>query len=100
MNKSIGEKLAPILVEIEDTIWEFDAAEIGRPNYPIEAFRASIKIFMSVLMDKMWELQCNETLSFEDRCNMAQKAGEDLRKLVKIYTDIDTIELYNTINEN
>jgi hypothetical protein len=42
----------------------------------------------------MWELQENESLSIEDRCNMANKVGEDIRKLVKTYTDIDTHDLY------
>jgi hypothetical protein len=94
IKSDFGEKISPILTEIEDAIWEHDFAEIGKPNYPIEAFRASIKIFMSVLMDKMWELQNNENLSIEDKSNMAQKAGEDLRKFVKIYTDIDTHNFY------
>ena len=30
----------------------------------------------------------------EDRENMATKCGEDLRKFIKTYTDIDTFDLY------
>jgi hypothetical protein len=98
IKSKFGEKITPILIEIENAIWEHDFANIGKPNYSIEAFRASIKIFMSILMDKMWELQCNEKLNIEDKSNMAQKAGEELRKLVKTYTNIDTHSLYENNN--
>ena len=94
INNNFGKLISPVLIEIETAIWENDLREIGEPNYTNEAFRASIKIFMSILMDKMWELQCNENLSLEDKSNMAQKAGEDLRRLVKTYTDIDTHNFY------
>lgn len=92
---TIGQKLTPILEEIETTLWEY---EINFPNTPPEyeekAIGSACKILMSVCMDKMWTLQENETLDIEDRMNMAQKLGEDIRKLVKTYTNIDTHELY------
>ena len=79
--------------EIEEGLWEFESYG-DRPEYTIEGFRAGIKIFMSILMDKMWELQENEEMSQEDRENMAIKLGNDIRKLIKTYTDINTIDLY------
>jgi hypothetical protein len=94
MKSEFSKKISPILIEIEEAIWKHDLALIGKPNYSDEAFRASIKIFMSILMDKMWELQCDENMTIEDKSNMAQKAGEDLRKLVKTYTSIDTHDFY------
>jgi len=90
----IGQKLSPILKEIEEILWEFEATNQGKPNYTIEGFQAATKIFMSVLMDKMFELQTDESLNLKNRLNMAQKAGEDIRQLIKTYTDIDTYELY------
>jgi hypothetical protein len=90
----IGKQISPILSEIEDTLWEFEANIGAQPQYTIEGFRAGIKIFMSVLMDKMWNLQENETLTMEDRIKMVEKVGQDVRKLVKTYTDIDTHDLY------
>jgi hypothetical protein len=90
----LGEKLSPILEEIEYTLWEFEANGGLKPNYTTEGFRAGIKIFMSVLMDKIWELQQDESISIDERINMAQKAGEDVRNLVKTYTNIDTHSLY------
>lgn len=90
----IGKKLSPILVEIEDTLWEFECYSGRKPEYTEEAFRASIKIFMSALMDKMWEVQNFDEMSMEDRGNMATKAGESVRELVKTYTGLDTHKLY------
>jgi len=95
---SLGKKLSPILVEIENTLWEFEANYATyKPEYPIDAFRAATKIFMSALMDKMFDLQEKENMDLNDRCEMATKVGEDIRKLIKIYTNIDTLELYKKI---
>lgn len=86
--------MSPILIEIEETLWEFEAHQGIKPEYTIEGFRAATKIFMSVLMDKIWELQVDEKISMDDRIKMVEKAGQDVRKLIKTYTDIDTYELY------
>ena len=90
----IGKKISPILSEIEDTLWEYEAAGGTKPEYTIDGFRGAIKIFMSVLMDKIWELQEEEGIPMEDRVKMVEKAGKDVRELVKTYTDIDTHDLY------
>lgn len=90
----IGEKLSPVLVEIEDALFEFEVNNQTQPNYTDGGFRAAIKICMSVIMDKMWNLSNAENIDMETRCNMAQKCGEDFRSLVKRYTNIDTYSLY------
>lgn len=90
----IGKKISPILEEIEETLWEFEANNGIKPNYDINGFRAAIKIFMSALMDKIWELQENENVNIEDRIKMVQKAGEEVRNLIKVYTNIDSHDLY------
>jgi hypothetical protein len=95
----IGEKLSPILEELEKAIWSFEVYNLGKLNYTEDGFRASIKIFMSTLMDKIWELQEKEGMDIENRGKMVEKAGEDLRKLIKIYTDIDTHELYKKVTD-
>jgi len=92
----LGEELNPILLEIEEHIFANEAEELGNPNYSIEAFRASVKIFVSAIMDKMWELQVSENISMEDRCKMVFNVGNEIRKLVNTYTGIDTHKLYNT----
>lgn len=90
----IGKQLSPILVDIEQRLWEFEFDTPDQPEYTDEAFRAVCKIFMSVLMDKMWNLQEKEGIEIEDRIMMAVKAGKDLSNLVKTYTDIDTYKMY------
>ena len=92
----IGKKLSPILNEIEDTLWEYELNSGEKPEFTIEGFRSSIKIFMSVIMDKMWELQDEENKIFDEKTReeMAKKAGSDLRKFIKTYTNIDTVDLY------
>ena len=91
----IGEKLSPILEEIEMTLLEYNANEIvPQPNFTDEGFRAGIYIFMSVLMDKIYSLQEDENIAMEDRLNMVESAGKELRNLIKKYTDIDTHKIY------
>lgn len=90
----IGEKLSPILLEIEETIIEFDAEVGNKPNYDNEALRSATKIFMSVMMDKMFELQMKEEMTLEVSCDMADKLGNELRVLIKKYADVDTFEFY------
>lgn len=90
MRKSIGEKLSPILKEMADTILEYDVNVGFKPNYEKDALEDATIIFMSVFMDKIWELQEKEKISMDDRCNMVTKAGEDFRKLIKTFTGIDT----------
>ena len=97
----IGKHLSEHLVTIEKTLWDWEYIRGEKPNYTPEGFRAGCKIFMSILMDKIWELQEIENISMEDRMLMVEKVGAEVRKLVKIYTDIDTFELYKTTeNEN
>ena len=92
----IGALMSPILVQMEETLMGYEANVGLKPCYSEKAFRAVIKLFTSVLLDKMWELQNREDMSEEDRLNMANKLGEEVRKMVKVYTNIDTHTLYET----
>jgi len=93
----IGQKISPILVELENTIWEFEANIGAKPDYTDAAFRAIIKIFMSAIMDKTWELQLKEKITMEDRIKMVEKAGTDMHQFIKTYTDYDTFTMYDDI---
>lgn len=92
----IGKKLSPILLEIEQTLIEFECYNGTQPEYTDEALRAATKIFFSILMDKMFDLQLKEKISHKSACEMATAAGEELRRFIKVYTDIDTLELFNS----
>lgn len=89
----IGLKLDNILQELESAILDFNCTG-KKPYYTDEGFRAITYIFMSVLMDKMFDLQQKDQMQFKDRENMAFSAGNELRKLIKTYTGIDTFDFF------
>tara|TARA_R110000782_G_C14593584_1_gene390061 strand:- start:175 stop:450 length:276 start_codon:yes stop_codon:yes gene_type:complete len=68
------------------------ASENGaeKPNYSNRDFMNTLLIFQTALMDKMYDNQDYDSMSLEDRSNMALKCGEDLRKLIHTYTGLDT----------
>lgn len=90
----IGKELSPILQELEDALWFHEANNGDKPCYSNEGFRASCKIFISAVMDKMWDLQEKEGLDIEIRQEMAANCGKEIKKLIQVYTDIDTFELW------
>jgi hypothetical protein len=93
--ETLGERLSPILKEIEDTLWEQEVWGTGQPHYTDEGFRSIVKIFMSGMLDKMYTLQKKEDFVIDDMAAMAESLGNQIRSLVKTYCDIDTYELYN-----
>ena len=90
----LGKLLSPTLIGIEDAIWSWEANIKSPPEYPIEAFRAVTKIFMSACMDKMYELQVDEDMEIEQKEQMAEAFGTQLHNLIKTFTNIDTFKLY------
>jgi hypothetical protein len=95
MEKTIGQKLSPVLNEIEDTLWEFEYHQpTKQTKYTKKGFRSATKIFMSALMDKMWDFQEKNKLSQKEREKQAQESGESIRSLIKKYTGIDSHDLY------
>lgn len=92
--KMIGKKLSGVLHEIELALLEFEANVARSPEYTDEGFRAAVKIFMSAMLDKMWKLQENEDIDIDTRADMATKLGNELRNMVRVYTNIDTHNLY------
>jgi len=90
----IGEKLSSVLSEIESTLIEFEANVNRPPEYTNEGFRAAVKIFLSAMLDKMWKLQEDEGIDINTRADMAEKLGNELRNIVRVYTNIDTHNLY------
>ena len=96
----IGEKLSPVLEEIEETLWEYEAYNGAKPNYTFEGFRAAVKIFMSAVMDKMYEKQAAEGMSLPDMEKAAEMAGYEIRALVLARTGVDTALLYDKTEVN
>lgn len=90
----IGKEISQTLSELEDALWEFECSDGLKPGFTTDGFRAATKIFMCVMLDKMYELQEDEGIDMKHRMEMAEKCGNDVRRLIKTYTDIDTHELY------
>jgi len=71
---------------------------VAVPNSPHEftdeGFRASLKIFIANMMDRIWKLQEKEGTPMEDRLKMVEHAGQEIKKIVLEMTGIDTTKLY------
>lgn len=91
---TIGQKLSPILVEIEDTLIDHAAYNGSKPEFTDEGFRAGLQIFMSVMMDKLYAVQMSEGKSIDEASNQAEIMGHSIRALILQYTKIDTYNLY------
>jgi hypothetical protein len=46
------------------------------------------------MLDKMWKLQEDEGIDIDTRANMAEKLGSEIRNIIRVYTNIDTHDLY------
>lgn len=62
----------------------------NKPNYSNRDFMNATIIFQTALMDKMFDNQDYDNMSIEDRMNMAESCGQELRKLIHTYTGLDT----------
>lgn len=97
---AFGEKLAPILKEIETAIWNHNANFEGeRPLYPDEAMRAAACIFSDVLLDRMYEEQERNNIPQEQRGLQAQNAGAVIYQTIYKFTGLDTRELMQRLIE-
>lgn len=61
----------------------------NKPNYSKRDFMNAIIIFQTALMDKMYDKQDYDGMSFEDRLKMAESCGLSLRGLIHTYTGLD-----------
>jgi len=78
---------------IASDILEQNSETIGnenKPNYTNRDFMNCLIIFQTALMDKMYDNQDYDKMNIEDRINMANQCGLDLRKLIHTYTGLDT----------
>ena len=91
---TFGQKLSPILAEIEETIWEKEANAPEPLLFTEKGRRAGIKIFMAVLLDMIWEYQEKNHIPIEKCMDQANDAGSGVSLLVKQYTGVDTKTLY------
>ena len=60
----------------------------NKPNYSNRDFMNAVIIFQTALMDKMYDKQ--NGMSLDERMEMAERCGLDLKKLIHTYTGLDT----------
>ena len=92
--KTIGQKLSPILEEIEGVLIDHSAYNGDKPDFTDAGFRAGVKIFMDVMMDKLYEVQMKDCKTIEEASKDAELMGYSIRSLILQYTKIDTHDLY------
>lgn len=92
----IGEQLSPVLVEIEETLWEHEATIATKPEYTLAGFRAAAKIFTSAMLDYTFSRDAAMGMNIQQMAADAEKLGQDLRNLMLKYTGIDSVKLYNS----
>lgn len=88
--KTLGDKLEPIIDEIYGCLLDQYETPAG---FSDKAFFDITGIFMSAIIDRVWTLQESEGIKFSNREEMVTKCGHELRKLIKTYTGVDTVEL-------
>jgi hypothetical protein len=82
----------PILKEIATGMLE--RAE-DKPNFSNDSLLDATLIFQTVLFDKVHDLQVDENMKLKYGLEMAESLGNELRKIIKIYTGLDTHDLVN-----
>jgi len=66
-----------------------------KPNFTNRDFLNAVIIFQTALMDKLFDNQNYDKMDVENRMKMAEACGNDLRKFIHTYTNLDT----HNINE-
>lgn len=91
---TFGEKVAPVLEELETAMWEHEAQFEGeRPMYPDTAIRSAAKIFMNVMADRMFAEQERKEIPMDQRELQAETLGLVIYHTILKYTGLDTREL-------
>ena len=75
---------------IATSILNQNAEGATKPNYSNRDFMNTLIIFQTVLLNKMYYNQDYDKLNIEQRLEMANQCGMDLRKLIHTYTGLDT----------
>lgn len=90
MSQSFGQKLHPILQELNDALWEREAA---LPNIPHDFSDNDLlfasKIFTAVLWDFLHKKQVAEGACMDDSLEEVRTAGVAIRALVFQFTGKD-----------
>jgi len=62
----------------------------GPMGLSVDGFLAATNVFANCMGEMMWNLQQAEGMDLADRENMADKLGKEIRRLINVYTGIET----------
>lgn len=93
-----GIRMNEIIEELSLAVMEFNEKP-KKPNYPVDSMFHITMIFNSILLDKLWELQEYDNMGLEDRANMAEAMGKELKTFIYKYTNIDMHKLTTELLE-
>ena len=85
----IGTKLEPVYKEINDALWEYEANSPEPPGFSTQGFKYATKIFMSALMEQVWNKQEADDVPMNKRCVDVEQLGKQVRELILENTGID-----------
>lgn len=66
-----------------------------KPNFSNDALLDALLIFQTVFTDKVFDCMQEDGSSFDNQCKKIESAGNEIRKLIKVYTNLDIVELVN-----
>lgn len=90
--KTTGEDLSEIYARLEDILWKLPDEE--KLDLTRAGFQGACKIFLSALMDKMWEEQERKNIPFHVRREAVKYFAQSLRSLTRQATGIDPADFY------
>ena len=85
----------PILKELASGFLE----NTEKQNFSNDAFVDALLIFQTVIFDKVHDLQVDEQMKLKYGLEMAESLGNELRRIIKIYTGLDTVKLVEEYGE-
>jgi hypothetical protein len=78
-----------LLEELANQQLELAVISNSPPNYSNTDLINACIVFNALIMDKMWELQEDDNMPFDDRYKMAEVCGNELHKFIHTYTGKD-----------
>ena len=91
----LGREISPILNNIEEILWETEAAELGLPEFTNEGFRSATKIFMAALMEQIYKKARKEKTDQKSIELVAEMTGKEIRKIILSTTGINPPDWYD-----
>ena len=90
---TIGEKIGDAATFLSAALEEYNDTHETPPGFTDDGLFAIIDLFVSALMDRVWRLQEAENMDYADRMAMVESLGKEVRRIAKVYANIDTNEL-------